>query len=82
MCVMICCVPQLISGRLMSPVITTLGVFLFICSIIVLSEIRGGLQGIGDGHWGVGSRRLKKSLPVRKFEADESNQLGQLFVTL
>ena len=31
---------------------------------IVLPDIRAALQAIGDGHWGVGSRRLSKWIYV------------------
>ena len=31
---------------------------------VVLSEIRARLQAIGDGHWGVRSRRLSKWIYV------------------
>ena len=44
----ICCLPQLISGMLKAPAMTTLGGFCVIC--IVLSEIHGRLQRIGGGH--------------------------------
>ena len=54
----ICCLPQLISWRLKSPVMTT---FCVLCVFyIVLLQIRGALQRIGDGHSGVGSRRQSK----------------------
>ena len=44
----VCCLLQLISGRLKSPVVSTFSVcFLF---YIVLSEIRARLQAIGDDH--------------------------------
>ena len=44
-----CCLPQLLSGRLKSPAISTFGALMF---FIVLKEICGGLQEIGVGHRG------------------------------
>ena len=47
--VMCCCLPQLLSGRLKSPAISTFGALMF---FKVLKEICGGLQEFGDGNRG------------------------------
>ena len=44
----ICCLLQLISGRLKSPAMTTFGVFL--CSTSFYQEIPARLQAIGNDH--------------------------------